>query len=121
VPRKHCSRSALALLAALPWLGNGRELVALVDGLVRSVGRRVIQLEDVLAHAALDGFSARLDVGGSLREAKARFERECITAMLRRHHGRVGDAAKALGIQRTNLYRKVRQLNVSRALLSARR
>jgi DNA-binding NtrC family response regulator len=121
VPRKHCSRSALALLAALPWHGNGRELVALVDGLVRSVGRRVIQLEDVLAHAALDGFSARLDVGGSLREAKARFERECITAMLRRHHGRVGDAAKALGIQRTNLYRKVRQLNVSRALLSARR
>jgi hypothetical protein len=29
--------------------------------------------------------------------------------VLIKHHGRVGDAAKALGIQRTNLYRKVRQ------------
>jgi transcriptional regulator of acetoin/glycerol metabolism len=38
-----------------------------------------------------------------------------------RHHGRVGDAARALGIQRTNLYRKVRQLNVARSLLSARK
>jgi DNA-binding NtrC family response regulator len=121
VPQKHFSRSALALLAALPWHGNGRELVALIEGLVRSVRRRVIQLEDVLAHAALDGFTARIDVGGSLREAKVRFERECISAVLMRHHGRVGEAAKALGIQRTNLYRKLRQLNVSRALLSARR
>jgi DNA-binding NtrC family response regulator len=81
----------------------------------------VIQLEDVLEHAALDGFTARIDSGGSLRDAKARFERECITAMLLRHHGRVGEAAKALGIQRTNLYRKVRQLNVPRTLLSPRR
>jgi transcriptional regulator of acetoin/glycerol metabolism len=40
---------------------------------------------------------------------------------LLRHHGRVGDAAKALGIQRTNLYRKVRQLNVPKGLLSSRR
>jgi transcriptional regulator of acetoin/glycerol metabolism len=38
-----------------------------------------------------------------------------------RHHGRVNEAAKALGIQRTNLYRKVRQLNVSRSLLVPRR
>jgi DNA-binding NtrC family response regulator len=120
-PQKHFSRSALALLAALPWHGNGRELVALIEGLVRSVRRRVIQLEDVLEHAALDGFTARIDSGGSLRDAKARFERECITAMLLRHHGRVGEAAKALGIQRTNLYRKVRQLNVPRTLLSPRR
>ena len=34
-----------------------------------------------------------------------------------KHQGRVEDAAKALGIQRTNLYRKIRQLNVARALL----
>jgi DNA-binding NtrC family response regulator len=50
-----------------------------------------------------------------------RFERECISAALVRYHGRVGEAAKALGIQRTNLYRKVRQLKVDKSLLSARR
>jgi DNA-binding NtrC family response regulator len=60
-------------------------------------------------------------VEGTLRAAKTQFERDWISAMLLKHHGRVGDAAKALGIQRTNLYRKVRQLKVARTLLSARR
>jgi DNA-binding NtrC family response regulator len=121
VPAKSFSRAALALLSALPWHGNAHELRDLVEALVRAVTRPVVQLDDVLDHARLDGMSTRIDQGLSLRDAKARFERECISAVLIRHHGRVGEAAKALGIQRTNLYRKVRQLNVARSLLSARR
>jgi DNA-binding NtrC family response regulator len=120
-PAKAFSRAALAVLAALPWNGNAHELRDMVEALVRAVGRPIIQLDDVLDHARLDGMSARIDQGMTLRDAKARFERECISAVLVRHHGRVGEAAKALGIQRTNLYRKVRQLNVARSLLSARR
>ena len=88
---------------------------------MRSVERPVIQLDDLLDHASLDGMPARFDAGVTLRDAKARFERDCISAVLMRHHGRVGEAAKALGIQRTNLYRKVRQLNVARSLLSSRK
>lgn len=121
LPTKVFSRSALSVLSALPWRGNVDELRALVDGVARTGGRTVVQVDDLLEHASLEGVSARLDVGVTLKDAKARFERECIAAVLRRHHGRVGEAAKALGIQRTNLYRKVRQLNVSRALLSTRR
>ena len=117
---KTFSRAAMAVLAALPWHGNARELRALVESLSRSVPRPVIQVDDVLEHARLDG-SSRIDHGVTLRDAKVRFERECISAVLIRHHGRVGEAAKALGIQRTNLYRKVRQLNVARSLLSSRR
>jgi two-component system, NtrC family, nitrogen regulation response regulator NtrX len=120
-PQKSFSRSALTLLAALPWHGNARELQQMVGTLIRSVRRPVIQLEDLLDQASLDGLSARVDPGLTLREAKARFERDCISAVLMRHHGRVGEAAKALGIQRTNLYRKVRQLNVARSLLSPRK
>jgi DNA-binding NtrC family response regulator len=118
---KSFSRSALSLVAALPWRGNGRELRELLDTLVGAVPRSVIQLDDVLAHARLDGGGTALEAGVTLRDARARFERECISAVLMRHHGRVGDAARALGIQRTNLYRKVRQLNVARSLLSARK
>ncbi len=120
-PTKSFSRAALAVLSALPWNGNAHELRELIEALVRAVTRPVIQIDDVLDHARLDGMSTRIDQGLTLRDAKARFERECISAVLIRHHGRVGDAAKALGIQRTNLYRKVRQLNVARSLLSARR
>jgi DNA-binding NtrC family response regulator len=118
---KTFSRSALALLTALPWHGNTGELRALIEGLVRAVSQPVIQLDDLLGQASLDGMPARFDAGVTLRDAKARFERDCISAVLMRHHGRVGEAAKALGIQRTNLYRKVRQLNVARSLLSSRK
>ena len=120
-PMKGLSRSAMALLSALPWPGNARDLRSLIETLMHASGHSVIQLEDVLAHASLEGASARVDTGMTLRDARARFEHDCISAVLIKHHGRVGDAAKALGIQRTNLYRKVRQLNVARSLLAARR
>ncbi|MGE4053715.1 MAG: sigma-54-dependent transcriptional regulator, partial [Vicinamibacterales bacterium] len=118
--RKSISRSALKLLAALPWRGNVTELKSLAALLVRGTDRPVIELDDVLEHANLEGAAVRVDLGLSLREAKARFERECIAAVLARHQGRVSDAARALGIQRTNLYRKVRELQVARPIPSTR-
>jgi two-component system nitrogen regulation response regulator NtrX len=77
-------------------------------------GGRGIGREDVLAHVRLDGGSTGTARGGTLRQARARFEREYIAAVLEQHQGRISDAAKALGIQRTNLYRKMRSLRVNR-------
>jgi transcriptional regulator of acetoin/glycerol metabolism len=31
---------------------------------------------------------------------------------LQHHRGRMGDAATTLGVERTNLYRKIKQLNI---------
>jgi DNA-binding NtrC family response regulator len=115
------TRSALALLSALPWPGNGREVRSVLETVVATVRRPVIELEDLFEHIRLDGVRARLDGAGTLRDARARFERDWISAVLVKHHGRVSEAARALGIQRTNLYRKVRQLNVARTLLASRR
>jgi two-component system nitrogen regulation response regulator NtrX len=111
------TRSALALLSALPWPGNGRELRTVLEALLRRSDRSVIGLDDVLEHVHVSGSAMRVDPDGTLREAKMRFERDWIAATLIKHQGRVGDAARALGIQRTNLYRKVRQLKVARTLL----
>ena len=113
------SRGALTLLSALPWKGNAAQLREVVTAIVRDTRHAVIRLEDVLMHASLEGSPAPSEAGMSLRDARNRFEREFISSTLQRHHGRVGDAAKALGIQRTNLYRKVRQLGVPRTLLSS--
>jgi DNA-binding NtrC family response regulator len=121
VEPKRFSQSAMAVLAALPWHGNAADLSALVDLMVDRVPGPVVQIGDVLAHATLDGLSAPIEAGLTLRDARARFERDCISAVLVRHRGRVGEAARALGIQRTNLYRKVRQLNVQRSLLTTRK
>lgn len=121
VSDKSLSRAVIQVLTALPWSGNATELRALIDTLVQAADGPVIRLEDLLEHARLDGGADPVDAGATLRDAKARFERDCISAVLARHHGRVPEAARALGIQRTNLYRKIRQLNVARSLLSARR
>ncbi|MCC7007736.1 MAG: sigma-54-dependent Fis family transcriptional regulator [Acidobacteria bacterium] len=121
VAPKAFSRAALVTLAALPWPGNGPELMALLSAVVASLAKPVIQLEDLLEHVRLDGLTARVETGGTLRDARQRFEREWISSVLIKHHGRVGEAARALGIQRTNLYRKVRQLKVARTLLAPRK
>ena len=118
---KRFSRAALALLAALPWRGNAGELGSAVTTMVRSCRHPVIQLEDVLDHVNLDRASDPVDQTLNLRDARAQFEREYISRELIRHHGRVGDAARTLGMQRTNLYRKVRQLKISKTLLSSQK
>ncbi|MGH9141916.1 MAG: sigma-54-dependent transcriptional regulator, partial [Vicinamibacterales bacterium] len=115
VPPKTLSRSALSLLSALPWRGNAVELRRLLDSIVSGMqGGRGIALEDVLAHVQLDGGSSFLTSGGTLKQARSRFEKEYIATVLEQHRGRIRDAARALGIQRTNLYRKMRTLKVVR-------
>jgi DNA-binding NtrC family response regulator len=113
VTPKGFSRSALALLAALPWAGNATEMKALLETIAGGLGARGITVEDVLAHVRLGTGSVVVSHGGTLRQARAQFEQQYITAILRQHRGRITQAAKALGIQRTNLYRKMRTLKVA--------
>jgi two-component system nitrogen regulation response regulator NtrX len=115
LPPKTLSRPALSLLGALPWRGNAVELRTLLESIVAGLaGGRGIGLDDVLAHVRLDGAAGVIANGGTLRQARAHFERDYIVATLDQHRGRISDAAKALGIQRTNLYRKMRALRVNK-------
>jgi two-component system nitrogen regulation response regulator NtrX len=112
VPVKQLSDPAKSLLAALPWRGNGDELSRLVEVLVTRIAPSTISLDDVLANVRLDGQATWFGMGGTLREARARFESEYIAAVVAQHNGRIPEAAKTLGIQRSNLYRKMRHLRV---------
>ena len=112
IPPKTFSRSALTLLAALPWPGNTSELRALTERLAVLITRGVVLLEDVLANVRLEGAEALGGPSGTLREARERFERDYVASVLQHHRGRMGDAARELGIERTNLYRKIKQLNI---------
>ena len=94
-----------------------RRVAALLESVVTGMqGGRGIALEDVLAHVRLDGGAGLFSSGGTLKQARARFEKEYIAVVLEQHRGRISDAARALGIQRTNLYRKMRALKVNRGL-----
>jgi DNA-binding NtrC family response regulator len=115
MPPKTLSRPALSLIGALPWRGNADELRTLLNSVALGLqAGRGIGLDDILAHVRLDGGPAVFPNGGTLKQARDRFEKEYIAATLDQHGGRIGDAAKALGIQRTNLYRKMRSLRVHR-------
>jgi DNA-binding NtrC family response regulator len=114
-PIKTFTRPALTLLAALPWRGNAPELRSLLERLILLVPRGLVRLEDVLAHTQLDsGSISPTGIDATLRQARARFERDYIATVLQHHHGRIAEAARVLGIQRTNLYRKMRRLNLVR-------
>jgi DNA-binding NtrC family response regulator len=115
MPPKMLARPALSLISALPWRGNADELKAMLEGVIDgSKDGPGIGLEDVLAFVRLDGGSIVFSNGGTLKQARVRFEREYIASVLEQHHGRMSEAARALGIQRTNLYRKLRSLRVTR-------
>jgi two-component system, NtrC family, nitrogen regulation response regulator NtrX len=107
------TQPAVTVLAALPWTGNLDELAAVLGKvLVRAAA--IVTQEDVLAHVPIDGAFSRRDLTASLREARRRFERDHIAPVLERHQWRMSEAARALGIERANLYRKTRQLGIAR-------
>ena len=113
-PAKTLSPSAVALLMALPWTRNAHELRVFLEAVAAHVPGPQIAAEQFLAHIRLES-GALAAYRLPLREARRRFEREYIAAVLDQHHGRIGHAAEMLGIGRTNLYRKLRELRVGRA------
>jgi DNA-binding NtrC family response regulator len=116
------TQAALTMLAAMPWPGNLAELRATLQRVLAAVDGTIRQedLLHLLRIAPLRSLTGRVNPAGSLREARRRFEREYIAAVLEQHGWRMSDAARALGIERANLYRKTRQLGIVRAAPAAR-
>ena len=106
------TQAALALVAAVTWPGNLSELQAAMARAAGEPGDHDIQVEHLLPALHFQHASARFVPTGNLREARLRFERDYISAVLQHHGWRMADAAQTLGIQRPNLYRKARQLGI---------
>jgi DNA-binding NtrC family response regulator len=108
--------AARTALGALRWAGN-------LDELRRSLGRLVdrctggtIRQEEVLADLQQIETHSRgpIRAAASLREARQAFEHDYIASVLESSGWRMTDAARILGIERANLYRKTRQLGITR-------
>ncbi len=96
------------------WRGNVRELRNLMERLVYlSPGDR-IEADDlafILSPGRSDSGSI-VEVGLPLGEATRRFQQHYIQQSIDRARGNVSQAAKTLGVHRSNLYRKMRQLGM---------
>ena len=120
-PPQVFTQAALTLLAGLSWPGNLAELRDLVDRVAAETHDEAIQIEHVLPALQLDRATTAFLPLGSLRDARLRFERDYIAAVLQHHGWRMAEAALTLGIQRPNLYRKARQLGIPLTRVSEQR
>ena len=107
LPRKRLSTGAAAKLKSYHWPGNVRELRNVVERLAILLPHEVIEPEDVHLGAPREAASAQLPGDLTLREARDEFEKRYILNRLRDFAGNVSRTADALGVERSNLYRKL--------------
>ena len=111
---KRFSADAVELLRQYAWPGNVRELRNVVERVLLLASGEEIAAEDVLlalpGPAGAPGSSAA--GAGTLAERVEAFEREVLLAELRRHHHHMTNVARALGLERSHLYKKCQQLGI---------
>jgi two-component system, NtrC family, nitrogen regulation response regulator NtrX len=103
---------AYAELERYSWPGNVREL--------RNVVERLLLLTDDRVDAATARLALPFEMSaapvptdsGPLSERMDAHEREIILAELKKHNYKMTDTAKALGLERSHLYKKCQQLGI---------
>lgn len=112
-PMPRFSVEARARLERHPWPGNVRELRNLMERLAYLGPSDVIEATDLsFMLSAPPTDSLPLEANLSLAEATARFQAEYIRRSIQRAGGNMSLAAQQLGLHRSNLYRKMRQLGI---------
>jgi two-component system nitrogen regulation response regulator NtrX len=113
---KQFADTALAVLQQYSWPGNVRELRNAIERLVIMVPGDVISAEDVgfLGSGAVPSSEAAAAAASrlTLHEARDRFERDLILRTLAEQQGNMSRTAEVLGVERSNLYRKMRSFGI---------
>ena len=109
---KELTPQALDLLSQYHWPGNVRELRNVIERTVilhpqSRIDARHIPLQSRKAAAGKTG-----ERYGSLQEVREAAERDYILKKLEEAGGNVSRAAELLGLERSNLYRKMRSLGI---------
>ncbi len=104
---------ALEELKRYSWPGNVRELRNAVERLLLLSGEGPVDAASVpLALPQPGGGGPGTAAGGTLGERVERFEREVLLAELKRHNHHMTNVARALGLERSHLYKKCQQLGI---------
>jgi DNA-binding NtrC family response regulator len=107
------SAAARKQLESHAWPGNVRELRNLMERLAYLTSGDRIEAEDlafILSPSASS--SASFGSGLNLNDATQEFQRKHVQQAIDAARGNVSQAAKNLGVHRSNLYRKMRQLGM---------
>src|SRR5271157_4823161 len=107
------TESAMAALQEQPWPGNVRELRNAVERLMLLATSDEVTSETVAL--ALPASVAAPDSGsgtGPLSDRVRTFEKQTILAELKRNHHQISNTARALGLERSHLYKKAEQVGI---------
>jgi two-component system nitrogen regulation response regulator NtrX len=127
-PRR-VNAEVLGIFNQYPWPGNIRELRNIVERMmIMTRGGEELTVADVppaiLNAVNLNGAGAKAvrpegalpadltSLGNSYREAKENFERAYLTAQLTKHNWNISKTAEVIRLERSNLHKKIRQLNI---------
>jgi DNA-binding NtrC family response regulator len=110
--------AAIDALKRYAWPGNIRELRNVVERLLLLAGAQVdaeaVELALPAAHANRSPSAACASIldSGALAERVLNFERAEVLKELERHNRHITQTAKALGLERSHLYKKCQQLGI---------
>ncbi|MCD6560827.1 MAG: Fis family transcriptional regulator [Desulfobacteraceae bacterium 4484_190.1] len=110
---KKFSEESLIILKNYEWPGNIRELKNLVERLLIMTKDDVIHPKDIpppfnRRTELKGGFQPALLMSQTFKEAKSEFERAFIETKLKEFNGNISQTAEAIGIERSNLHRKIK-------------
>ncbi len=94
------------------WPGNIRELRNLMERVAYLSEGNIVKQEDLAIVPSAGDRDPVLEYPDLLTEATKEFQREHIQRAVDRHRGNVAAAAAKLGMHRSNLYRKMKQLGM---------
>jgi two-component system nitrogen regulation response regulator NtrX len=110
---------AIADLQRYSWPGNVRELRNVVERLVLLAEGEQVSAEDVQLVLPATRSSASNSAGaaaeaatGTLAARTESFEKEVLLGEIRRHNFHMTNVARALGLERSHLYKKCQQLGI---------
>jgi DNA-binding NtrC family response regulator len=106
---------AVEALEEHAWPGNVRELRNVVERLMLLATDNQVDTDTVRTALPPPSTEARPGItsaSGPLAERVENFEREVLLAELKRHSYHITNTAKALGLERSHLYKKAEQLGV---------
>src|SRR5450432_1338218 len=110
------TKDAIDELRRYAWPGNIRELRNVVERLVLLSGEEPVAATDVrLVLPSSHGASSSSDGGsgsGTLAERTEQFEKEVLLAEIHRQNFHMTNVARAMGLERSHLYKKCQQLGI---------